>query len=296
MKIFLCWSRERGGKLAGALKEWMVGAVPGLAERDVFISTELAKGSEWFNEVRARLASVNAAVICLTPETAQSPWVHFEAGAVLGHVGREAVFPYLYSVRPGELQGPLNAFQATVNSEEDTRRLARRLCEMAGAELPADYGEHWARLRGRMEELRPGRLSDVIPGFAALFQRKTFDEALKDCTHQTWADRYAGARETKKVLEGSKEVVARVCDQRETELFGRLVSAVEAYAELIKTKLLVERQFFVTGAPEVDFTRTPGGKPYRAGAAIYPMAESRMRQIKELVRLLDAPGASAPAD
>src|SRR5215207_3451582 len=291
MKIFLCWSRGRGQKLAGALKEWMVGAVPGLTEGNVFFSPELAKGSEWFNEVRARLASVNAAVICLTPETAHSPWVHFEAGAVLGRVGGEAVFPYLFGLRPEELQGPLSAFQATVNSEEDTRRLARRLCDMAGVELPADYGEHWVRLRGRMEELRPGRLSGVIPDFAALFQRKTFDEALKDCTHQTWADRYAGARETKKVLEGSKEVVARVCDPRETELFSRLFSAVEAYAELIKTKLLVERQFFVTGAPEVDFTRTARGAPYRAGAAIYPMAESRMRQIKELVRLLDAPGA-----
>ena len=42
MKIFLCRSRERGQKLAGALKEWMVGAVPGLTERDVFVSTEHA--------------------------------------------------------------------------------------------------------------------------------------------------------------------------------------------------------------------------------------------------------------
>jgi hypothetical protein len=296
LKIFLCWSGERGEKLAGALKEWMVGAVPGLAKEDVFLSTELAKGSEWFNEVRARLASVNAAVICLTPETAQSPWVHFEAGVVLGRVGAEAVFPYLFGVRPEELQGPLNAFQATVNDEADTRRLAQRLCEMAGAELPPDYGEHWERLRSRMVELRLRRLSDVIPNFAALFQRKTFDEALKDCTHQTWADRYAGARETKKVLEGSKEVVARVCEPHETEFYSRLISAVDAYADLIKNKLLVERQFFVTEAPEVDFTRTPGGKSYRAGAAIFPMAESRMRQIKELVRLLDTPGVSAPTD
>src|SRR5215207_4469199 len=245
MNIFLCWSRDRGEKLAGALKEWMLGAVPGLAEGDVFFSTELAKGSEWFREVRARLASVNAAVICLTPETALSPWVHFEAGAVLGRVGEEAVFPYLFGVRPEELQGPLSAFQATVNDEGDTRRLAQRLCEITGVELPADYGEHWVRLRGRMEELRLGRLSDVIPDFAALFQRKTFDEALKDCTHQTWADRYAGARETKKVLQGSQEVVGRVCEPQQTELFNRLISAVDAYAELIKTKLLVEREFYV---------------------------------------------------
>lgn len=292
MKIFLCWSQERGRRLAGALKEWLAGAIPGVGDDDVFFSPEIAKGREWFGEVRARLAEVDAAVICLTPESVRSPWMHFEAGVVLGQVGAEMVFPYLLNVRPEDLQPPLGAFQATVNSEEDTRLLAEMLCRLSGAELPADYDEHWARLRGRMEELKAERLSDVIPRFAELFQRKTFNEPLKECTDQTWADRYAGARETKKVLEQWKDAVSMVCDPRQKELFNRLLGNVDSYAGLLKKHLLVERQFFtITEPAHVDFTRTAKGTPYRAGAPILPTAESRVKQIKELVRQLDNPGA-----
>ena len=296
MKIFLCWSRDRGQRLAEALKEWLVGVVPGVTGRDVFFSPDIGKGSDWFDEVRSWLAQVNAAVICLTPENVQSPWMHFEAGVVLGRVGKECVFPYLLGVRPEDLKGPLASFQATVNDEKDTRRLAEALCEIAGAEVPPDYGEHWLRLRDKMEGLGAGRLSDVIPDFATLFQRKTFDEPLNECTDQTWAVRFAGARETVKVLEKSKELVGRVCEPRQTELFNRLVSTVDGYASLIKEKLLAERRFADTEAGQVDFTRTPDGSPYPPGATISATAERRRRQIKELVRQLDAPGAEVSAE
>lgn len=290
MKIFLCWSRGRSEKLADALKQWMLGVVPGLGKGDVFYSPEIEKGSGWFAQVSEWLAQAQAAVICLTPENADSAWMHFEAGVVLGRVRKERVFPYLLG--PQVLQGPLAAFQSTVNSEEDTRRLAERLCRLAKAELPADYGEHWARLRGRMNELKPERLSDVVPRFAELFQRKTFNEPLKECTDQTWADRYAGARETKKVLEQWKEEVSRVCDPRQRELFNSLLGAVDGYAGLLKKHLLIERQFYtITEPAQVDFTRTAKGTPYRAGEPILSTAESRVKQIKDLVRQLDNPGA-----
>jgi hypothetical protein len=292
MKIFVCWSGGRGQALAKALKRWLVGAVPALREEDVFLSHDIAKGRDWFGEVRARLREVDAAVICLTPESVGSTWMHFEAGVVLGQVGAERVFPYLLKVRPEELPLPLGAFQATVNGEEDTRRLAETLCRLAGAGLPADYGEHWARLRGEMELLRAVRLSEVLPGFAGLFRRKTFTEPLEECTDQTWADRYAGARETKKVLEQWGAEVSRVCEPRQVELFSDLVGKVDGYARLVKGKLVTERQFYEE-AGTVDFTRTSDGSPYPEGASISATAERRRGQIRELVSRLDTPGADA---
>lgn len=293
MKIFLCWSGERSKLLAQALQEWLIATIPGVKKGDIFFSPNIAKGSKWFEEVRARLTNANAAVICLTPENVQSPWMHFEAGAVLGHMGRECVFPYLFKVRPADLQGPLGEFQVTVNNEEDTRRLAADLCKMAKGKLSSRYGNQWKKLEAKMNELKVERVSDIIQNFAELFQRKTFDEPLKECTHQTWGDRYTGARETHKTLSGNKALVARVCEPSQLELYNRLVSIVDGYAGMLKGFLLEERRFSFAADGAVDFTKTVEGEACLAGAAIAPAAERRMKQIKRLVHLLDSPAAAA---
>ena len=219
--------------------------------------------------------------------------MHFEAGAVLGRLKKKNVFPYLFDVRPEDVQGPLGAFQGTSNNEKDTRRLAEDLCKLAKAQVPARYDAHWKRLRARMEELKVERVSEVVADFRGLFQRKTFDEELKECTNQTWVDRYVGARETQKKLEGCKDIVGRACEPYQKELFNQLVSTIDGYAGLMKGLLIQERRFSFTGAGEVDFTRARDGHPHAGGEAVSPAVERRLKQIKRLVFLLDTPAAAA---
>jgi hypothetical protein len=115
LKIFLCWSQPRSQKLAESMRNWLIHVIPGLADEDIFFSPQIEKGIDWFEEVRHKLAEVDAALICLTPENIQSQWIHFEAGAVLGRLAKNRVFPYLLGIHSEDLKGPLSAFQGTLN-------------------------------------------------------------------------------------------------------------------------------------------------------------------------------------
>jgi hypothetical protein len=105
---------------------------------------------------------------------------------------------FLQPIRPEDLEGPLSAFQGTANTEDDTRRLARDLRRLAQIqpEEPPDYAVIWTKLKEELDNIKTNRISQVVPNFRELFHRKTFEEHLSDCTHQTWLDRYSGARET----------------------------------------------------------------------------------------------------
>ena len=273
------------------MKGWLTHIISGLCDEEIFFSPEIEKGLDWFDEVRRGLAEVDAALICLTPENIQSQWMHFEAGAVIGRLEKNRVFPYLFGVSPGDLKGPLGAFQGTSNNEEDTRRLAADLCRLSGAPFPADYDAHWKKLKGDMEELKIDRISNVVPNFRELFQRKTFQEVLRECTNQTWVDRYSGARETLKALQGYKAMIDRICEPYQKELFNQLTSSIDGYAGLLKSFLIEEKKFRVGEAGDVDFTKTADGSP--GPGDVSAASERRLRQIQRLVFLLDSPSAVA---
>ena len=290
MKIFLCWSQIRSQKLAESLKEWLIHVVPGLSNEDIFFSPQIEKGIEWFEAVRRELAEADAALICMTAENTQSQWLHFEAGAVLGRLEKNRVFPYLFGVRSEDLKGPLSAFQGTTNKEDDTRRLAHDLCKLAGTEPPADYDAHWKALNERMEKLKVDRISHVVANFRELFERKTFQEELRECTHQTWVDRYSGARETLKTLQGYKTMIDRICEPYQKELFNQLISSIDGYAGLLKSFLIEEKKFWVSEEGDVDFTKASDGSPTLG--VVSAASERRLRQIRRLRFLLDSPSAA----
>jgi hypothetical protein len=289
MKIFLCWSKPRGKELAKAIKNWLANILPNLKPQDMFFSPEIQKGVEWFEEVRRSLVQVDAALICLTPESLHSPWIHFEAGTVLGRVETTRVFPFLFDVRPEDLEGPFSAFQGTSNTEDDTRRLAwdlRRLAQIPPEE-PLDYAIVWTKLKGELDKIKTDRISQVVPNFRDLFHRKTFEENLNDCTNQTWLDRYSGARETWKTLMGHKTVVERICEPSKKELFLQLISAIDGYAGLLKSTLLEEKKYWISETGTVDFSKASDGTP--ASGAVAAAYDRRLQQIQRLVFLLDSP-------
>src|SRR5262249_21031336 len=47
-----------------------------------FRSDNIEKGLPWFQAVEEQLASADAALLSITPENADSPWMHYEAGAI----------------------------------------------------------------------------------------------------------------------------------------------------------------------------------------------------------------------
>src|SRR5262245_1704956 len=83
MSVFLCWAGEQSKSLAEAVKELLEAAVPKLKEEEaVFISGNIEKGVNWFDSIIGHLKNSKAGIVCLAPENLQSPWQHFEAGAL----------------------------------------------------------------------------------------------------------------------------------------------------------------------------------------------------------------------
>jgi hypothetical protein len=81
MKVILCWSGDRGKAVAIALHEWIPNVIqavePWMSEEDI------EKGSRWESKLDNELSSADFGILCMTPESAKSLWIHFEAG-VLG--------------------------------------------------------------------------------------------------------------------------------------------------------------------------------------------------------------------
>src|SRR5918993_4365462 len=121
MKVFICWSGDRGLKIAAACREWLVAVV---GEQLVpTLSVDIEKGGLWFDVLTDALRESRAGIICLTPEATTSPWIHFEAGILAKALEGSSdvasagagqppvrIFPLLFGVDASTVRGPLAAF------------------------------------------------------------------------------------------------------------------------------------------------------------------------------------------
>jgi hypothetical protein len=80
MKIFICWSGVRSGNLARELGDWLPQVIEGL--EPPFISFRIGPGKQWQEEIGNALRRSGAGLVCVTPESLDSHWIHFEAGAL----------------------------------------------------------------------------------------------------------------------------------------------------------------------------------------------------------------------
>ena len=74
----------------------------------------------------------------------------------------------------------LSAYQSTVATKEDTRRLVHDVCVAMESEPPTeeDYSSWWAKLEAVLDDIPAPAITELVPGFAELFDRKTFREPL----------------------------------------------------------------------------------------------------------------------
>jgi hypothetical protein len=260
MKLFLCWSGRRSQNFAGILSGWLPKVAGDKLKPKV--SREIEKGVVWFDALSRDLEGSGAGLLCLTPESLTSPWMHYEAGALSGTLGKtqrppegplpsqlQPIFPFLLGVEAGALTGPFAAYQSTsAASCEDSFRLIKSIAsampkpERPTWDLRAKFDEHWPVLQTELKAISPASIDEVFEGLEALFHRKTFDEPIHDCLDQTWLARYDGARETLSKL-GARQVTVRgACRPYVADVFDALIAEVKAYA--MNTSVLVGLQKF----------------------------------------------------
>lgn len=129
MKVFLSWSGDRSKMLAETLKEWLPTI---LQVVEPWMSLDIQKGAIWSKEIAAELDSSSVGIICLTPENLESPWLHFEAGALAKHESGRA-FTLLLGLEHKDVKHPLAIFQHTLPTKDDFQKLIANTVEVGRA-------------------------------------------------------------------------------------------------------------------------------------------------------------------
>jgi hypothetical protein len=85
---------------------------------------DIAKGSLSMTELTTQLQGSKAGVLCITPDSATSPWLNFEAGALSKTIDKPFVCPYLLpGLKATDVKGPVSLLQAAEANQPDTRRM-----------------------------------------------------------------------------------------------------------------------------------------------------------------------------
>ncbi len=120
LSLIICWSRPYSRKIAFALRDFIGNVFKG-AKRDVVI--ELVSdpfGEPWLPKLAGVLKKARVAIVCITRENIERPWIAFEAGACYGKTdGR--IYPFLCDLdakRLKESPGPLSQFTSFFGREE----------------------------------------------------------------------------------------------------------------------------------------------------------------------------------
>ncbi|WIM89318.1 TIR domain-containing protein [Candidatus Mycobacterium wuenschmannii] len=176
MHIFVSWSGRPAQVLAAFLQTWLRQVIQ---ELDPFMSTNsIAKGARWSPEIAKRLETTSEAIVCVTSENQDAPWLNFEAGA-LAKATDSRVRPLLIDLAPSDVTGPLSEFQLTSAADkEDVRRLINSINENCDRSLPteildATFEREWPALKEKITEV-----IKLIGGQPSTKQRKRDDVDL----------------------------------------------------------------------------------------------------------------------
>ncbi|VVB96488.1 TIR domain protein [uncultured archaeon] len=147
MIVFISWSGTRSKALADSLRDWLPNVIqaiePWMSEADI------DKGTRWGIDLTNHLKDTKVGIICLTSENLESPWIHFEAGALSKTIESAYVCPYLFHVEPTDLTGPLVQFQAAKANKEDTHKLMHTINKALGdralpeKQLNKSFEKYW---------------------------------------------------------------------------------------------------------------------------------------------------------
>jgi hypothetical protein len=262
-----------------------------------FVSYANIEASErWFDRLVIELGKADAAIICLTPENLRSPWLHFESGMV-SRLGKGILFTFFLGTDAGTIQDPLKQIQVMLSTESDTKRLALQLAALAKAsqtDLESRWAGAWEGLAAVIHEAETPGIEDLFPGFMKLFERKTFNEPLAECTDQEWLKRYDAARDTSLALNSRRDLVASAAESWPTWLYDKLVYQLNGYVDELKKYLLLERPFQFGDNRLIDFGKPDKLESRSTPSSLSDMCERRCREIKHALFCLTRPDVGAP--
>jgi hypothetical protein len=123
--IFIGWSGPRSSSVAQALKHWLRCLS---LDIEPWVSTlDLRPGGRWWGELEAQLQVSEAGILCITPDNKNSPWLHFEAGALARSVNSRLIIPYAIDLDTAAILDPIGFFQGVAANRQGTFRMISEL-------------------------------------------------------------------------------------------------------------------------------------------------------------------------
>lgn len=169
-KVFLSWSGELSRSAAEIFKNWLEIVIQ---ELDVFYSEDdIAKGTNGIKTIFSNLQESVASVIMLTKENQTSPWICFEAGAMLSKKEEAPACGLLLDFSIAELEGPLKNLQQTTLEKKDVYKLLKTLNSKCSAPLAEErlkraFDNNWESLHQDLTKLI-SKIGEEKSGKAAL--------------------------------------------------------------------------------------------------------------------------------
>lgn len=172
MKIFVSWSGSASKEVAKLLKKWIPRS---LSEAELFVSdVDIKAGDRWSSVLGRELSERQAAIVCLTPQNADSTWVNFEAGAISKVITESRVIPFLHRISISSIDGPLTQFQAK-NADKlgyfDLLKSINELCSTPKSEpeLNDTFDIFWPKIEDELSAIKTDKsetgvrdISDVL--------------------------------------------------------------------------------------------------------------------------------------
>ena len=146
IRVFVSWSGKKSNRVAERISKLLPSIIPNVK---VFFSANMRPGAVWGLELLRAIAKSQYAILCVTRDNLDSPWVNFEAGGIIMAGKRRLVCPLLIDLKPGQLHGPLGLFQARRFNKRDFLDICKilgRMTRLDAERLRTNYDAIWPQL------------------------------------------------------------------------------------------------------------------------------------------------------
>ncbi|MEQ1512079.1 MAG: toll/interleukin-1 receptor domain-containing protein [Methylotenera sp.] len=125
MKVFISWSGKTSNEIAKIVKQWLHESVFPLENISCFVSEEdIGVGADWLATIKSELLASECAIIVLTRNNINAPWLNFEAGSIaISHSDQKRAIPLLIDIEPKDIKSPLKHLQSSSLSKQSIRKL-----------------------------------------------------------------------------------------------------------------------------------------------------------------------------
>lgn len=140
--IFLSWSGDESKKIAKKFKDALTYFF-GSKIKVFFSQEDIPSGAEWFSKIKEELQLCKLGILCITKENFDSPWINFEAGAMIA-CGIKVV-PVLFGTSRLAYKSPMDSVNNVAFEKDEFCKFLKNINDDLELGMSSDNFEKKAR-------------------------------------------------------------------------------------------------------------------------------------------------------